>query len=213
MAAVEDWLSLLGILGGRRHTPVVFVGHSMSGAALFYLKESRWANHKIGRVALAPALLMNDLLRKGFYRAMGLGIFASQKLQLEQISDSISPVVVNQLISGASKGVQATHEKVFKNTDKHTLSSTFYAMGRAKQPKRSKQWGDFKVLLGHDDRLVGLNPMLELLVEMGLTSRQVRVLLGDHYFFSVGRHSRALHQEGREITLEEIIRMVRACRR
>lgn len=213
MQAVEEWLYLLRILGGRRYTPIIFVGHSMSGAGLFYFDEGRWENHKIGRVALAPALLMNDLLRKGFYRALGLSIFASQKLQLEQVSNSISPVVVNQLISGASKAVQAIHEKVFKSTNKNTLSSTFYAMGRAELPARSKQWPHFKVLLGHEDRLVGLTPMLNLLVEMGINSRQVNVLLGDHYFFSVGRHSYDLHQEGREITMEEIIQMVRACRR
>ncbi|MBC8336168.1 MAG: alpha/beta hydrolase [Anaerolineales bacterium] len=213
MKAIELWLELIGVLGGRRYTPVVFAGHSMSGAALFYFNEKRWRQHPIGRVALAPALLMNDGLRKSFYRALGIGIYASQKLSLEQLSNSLSPKVINQLISGASKSVQATHEKVFKATAKETLANTFYAMGGAKLPVQNKKWQNFKVLLGHEDRLVGLTSMLDLLVELGIGSRQMRVVLGDHYFFSVGHHSRSLHQESREIALEEICDMVQACRR
>ncbi len=213
MKAVELWLQTLGILGGRRHTPIVFVGHSMSGAALFYLKANRWSNHKIGRVALSPALLMNDMLRKGFFRTLGIGIWATHQLQIEQLSDSLSPVMVNTLITGASKSVQSTHRRVFKATDKRTLATTFFAMGRAELPNSKSNWEDFKVLLGHEDRLVGMSPMLALLTELGFGSRNVRVILGDHYFFSVGRHSHKLHQESREVTLEEIIQMVAKCRR
>jgi len=213
MRAIEQWLKLIGILGGRRHTPIVFVGHSMSGAALFYFNENPWKQYRIGRVALAPALLMNDVLRKSFYRTMGLGIFASQKLSLEQLSNSLSPMVINQLITGASKTVQATHKKVFKNTSKETLAFSFYAMGQAKIPSRNKNWKNFNIILGNGDRLVGLVPMLELLAELGFTSRQIRTVLGDHYFFSVGQNSRKFHQEGREIALEEICKMIASCRR
>jgi len=55
--------------------------------------------------------------------------------------------------------------------------------------------------------------MLKLLVDLGFRSQQVRVVLGDHYFFSVGQHSRRLHTEGREIALEEIRQLVDQCRR
>ena len=102
---------------------------------------------------------------------------------------------------------------MFKASAKETLSYSFYAMGRAKLPSRGKKWQDFKVLLGHEDRLVGLSPMLTLLEEMGFSSRQVQAVLGDHYFFSVGQHSRKLHQESREITLEEICKMIKVCRK
>lgn len=213
MRAIEQWLNLIGIIGGRRHTPIVLVGHSMSGAALFYFNENPWKQHPIGRVALAPALLMNDALRKSFYRTLGFGIFASQKLSLEQLSNSLSPVVINQLIAGASKTVQATHKKVFKNTSKETLAFSFYAMGQAKIPSRNKSWKNFKIILGNNDRLVGLVPMLDLLAGLGFGSRQIRTVLGDHYFFSVGKNSLKFHQEGREIALEEICRMIASCRR
>lgn len=210
LRSVELWLEALGILGGRRHVPIILVGHSMSGAALFYLNDKKWENHRVGRIALAPALLMNDSLRKGFYRTLGRGIRAGHQLQLEQLTNALSPIIVNQLISGASKGVQTVHERVFKATDKRTLASTFFAMGEAKIPT-SKKRDDFKIMLGHDDRLVGLHPMLDLMTDLDLGSRQVRVVLGDHYFFSVGRSSFKLHQESREITFEEILRMVRNC--
>jgi hypothetical protein len=212
-AQQEHWLQTLGILGGRRHVPIVFVGHSMSGAALFYFREGRWSQQRVARCALAPALLMNDLLRKGFYRTLGAGIWAGARLQLERFSEMVSPLVINQLISGASKAVQAEHERIFKVTDQATLASTFYAMGQAKCPARKVKWDLFKVLLGHSDRLVGLDPMLELLTELRFRSRQIRVVLGDHYFFSVGQHSRRLHSEGREIALEEIRALVKECRR
>jgi pimeloyl-ACP methyl ester carboxylesterase len=212
MRAVEEWLHIIGVLGGRRHMPIVFVGHSMSGAALFYLNKKKWKNHRFGRLALAPALLMNDSLRKGFYNALGLGIWAGNALSLNRVSDSVSPLVVNQLIAGASKAVQNAHETVFKRTAKSTLANTFAAMGQANAPAQPSKWADFKVLLGHTDRLVGLTSMLDLLVQLGFTSRQVSVLLGDHYFFSVGHHSRSLHRESREVTFEKICKMVRTCR-
>jgi hypothetical protein len=208
MQAIESWLKTIGVLGGRRHTPMVLIGHSMSGAALFYFNQRKWSSHKVGRVSLAPALLMNDVLRKGFYNTLGIGIWAGNVLSLNAVTNKLSPLVVDQLIAGASKHVQDVHARVFKGTAKATLANTFAAMGHAKTPVTSSGWENMKVLLGHSDRLVGLNPMLDLLVELGFGSRQVRVLLGDHYFFSVGRHSRALHAESREVAFEEICAMV-----
>ncbi len=213
MHAVETWLEVLGILGGRRHVPIIFVGHSMSGAALFYFRERKWSQHTIGRCAIAPALLMNDILRKGFFSTLGVSIWAGARLLLEKFTESISPLVINQLIAGASKAVQDEHKRIFKVTHKSTLAHTFYAMGQAQRPSNRGNWERFRVLLGHSDRLVGLEPMLKLLVDLGFRSRQVRVVLGDHYFFSVGQRSRRLHSEGREIVLEEICELVNQCKR
>ena len=213
MRAVEEWLALLRVLGGRRKAPVTFVGHSMSGAALFYLNEKLWEKHQVGRVAIAPALLPNDTLRKGFYRTLGLGIWATYQLQLNRLSETLSPMIVNRLIAGASKAVQSEHMRVFKQTSKSTLGHTFFAMGHAKQPPPRKQWERFSVVLGHDDRLVGLGAMLDTLVELGFNSRQVKVVFGDHYFLSVGRRSRPLHEVSRAIALEEIHNVVAQTRK
>jgi len=211
MRAIERWLQILGILGGRRHIPIIFVGHSMSGAALFYFQEGRWQQHCVGRCAMAPALLMNDILRKGFYSTLGAGIWAGALLQLEIFTEAVSPLLINQLISGASKAVQGEHKRIFKHTHKSTLATTFFAMGQVKSPAHKGTWSRFKILLGHNDRLVGLDPMLDLLAELGFRSRQFRVVLGGHYFFSMGQNSKRQLTEGREI--EEICRMVRECRR
>lgn len=213
MYAVETLLEMLGILGGQRHNSIVFVGHSMSGAALFYFRKRHWENHIVGRCALAPALLMNDILRKGFYRAMGVGIWAGQSMQLEGLTELISPLIITKLIAGASQAVQDTHKRIFKSTHKSTTAHTFFAMGQAARPSSGEDWGQFKIILGHVDRLVGVTPMLNLLFELGFNSRQVRVVFGDHYFFSVSRQSIRPHDEGREIALEEILDMVRRCRR
>lgn len=213
MQAIEEWLRLLRVLGGRRKVPVVFVGHSMSGASLFYLRDKAWDKHRVGRVAIAPALLTNDTLRKGFYRTLGLGIWATYQLQIAKLSERLSPVIVNRLIAGASKAVQNEHARVFKQTSKSTLGHTFFAMGQAKRPKPRKHWDRFSVILGHADRLVGLGPMLTSLVELGFTSRQVKVVLGDHYFLSTSHQSRHLHEVSREIALEEIRQVISQSRR
>ena len=163
--------------------------------------------------ALAPALLTNDVLRKGFCRALGVGIWAGQQLQLDRLTESLSHAIIAQLIPGASQAVQSEHERVFKRTAKSTLAHTFFAMGQAKRPVHGPKWERFAVLLGHADRLVGLGPMLSLLVDLGFNSRQIRVVLGDHYFFSVGRHSRRLHQANKQIVLEEIQALIAQCRK
>ncbi|MBU0704564.1 MAG: hypothetical protein KKC18_11935 [Chloroflexi bacterium] len=55
--------------------------------------------------------------------------------------------------------------------------------------------------------------MLDLLDELGFTSEQVRVLLGDHYLFSVSNQSRRLHLRNREIVVQEILDLHETCRR
>lgn len=202
MRAVEMWLRLLGFADEGVKTPIMLVGHSMSGAALFYLNERAWSGRRLFRLALAPALLANDASRKSFYRSMGVGIRYTG--QLNRLVDYLSNTIITQLIPGASKAVQAEHERVFKATDKQTTARTFFAMGQGKRPRHGKTWRRFRVLAGHDDRLVGLGSILPLLAEMGFGSRQVRVLLGDHYFFSVGRISAKLHRPNREIVQNEI---------
>ena len=208
MRALEKWLSTLKLLGARREYPTVFVGHSMGGATLFYLNERLLSGRTVGRYAVAPALLLNDLTKKSFYRTLGAGIFAGNLLALDKLQNQIAPFVINQLIAGASKAVQAEHKRIFKKTHKQTIARTFDAMGQAKKPSHGREWNRFRVILGHSDRLVGLTPMLDLLAALGFTSRQVRVALGDHYFFSVSKSSQPLHAANREIMLEDIRELV-----
>jgi len=41
----------------------------------------------------------------------------------------------------------------------------------------------------------------------------VRVMLGDHYLFSVSNQNRRLHLRNREMVVEEVLALHEACRR
>jgi len=218
IAAIERWIELLGLRSSQRATRhpriITLVGHSMSGAALFYLDESRWRRHEVARLAIAPALLINDTLRKGFYKTLGLGIWAGSTTNaLGWLKSRLVPSIAEALIGEASQTVKAEHVRVFNATPKGVLAQTFFTLGVAPRPVMPRRWRHFQVILGHSDRLVGVKPMLELLEELGFTSDQVRVLLGDHYLFSVSNQSRRLHLRNREIVVEEILALHRSCRR
>jgi len=216
MAAVEHWIELLGLRSSPRATHrlriVTLVGHSMSGAALVYLDEPRWRRHEVARLAVAPALLVNDALRKSFYKTFGVGIWAgSTSDMLGWLKTRLAPSIVRMLIGAASRAVKAEHVRVFNTTRKGVLAQTFFAMGAIPRPVKPRRWRHFHVILGHKDRLVGVKPMLELLEELGFTSEQVRVVLGDHYLFSVSNQSRRLHLRNRGIVIEEILALHEAC--
>ena len=218
MAAVEQWIELLGLRSSRRATRrqrvITFVGHSMSGAALFYLDESRYRPHEAARLAVAPALLVNDTLRKGFYKALGVGIWAGSTTDaLGWLKTRLAPSIVEALIGAASQAVKDEHTRMFNATPNGVLAQTFFAMGAIPHEVKPRSWRHFQVVLGHKDRLVGVKPMLDFLEEVGFTSDQLRVVLGDHYLFSVSNQSRHLHLRNREILIEEILALHDACRR
>jgi len=217
MAAVERWIDLLGLRSSkrarRRWRVITLVGHSMSGASLFYLDESRWREHEAARLALAPALLINDALRKGFYKTLGLGIWLGSTTDtLGWLKTRLAPSIVEVLIGAASRAVKAEHVRMFNTVPKGVVAQTLFAMGAIPSPVKPHHWDHFDVVLGHQDRLVGVKPMLELLEELGFTSDQVRVVLGDHYLFSVSNQNRRLHLCNREIVVEEILALHEACR-
>jgi pimeloyl-ACP methyl ester carboxylesterase len=217
MAAVERWVELVRLRSSGRATRrpriITFVGHSMSGATLFHLDESRWRPHEVARLALAPALLVKDTLRKGFYKALGVGIWAGATTDaLGWLKTRLAPSIVELLIGASSRAVKEEHTRMFNATPNGVLAQTFYAMGAIPRQVTSRRWEHFDVMLGHKDRLVGVKPMLDLLEELGFTSDQVRVVLGDHYFFSVSRQSRRLHSRNREIVVKKILSLHEACR-
>jgi hypothetical protein len=214
MRAVEKWIETMRLRGRERTKRVfTFVGHSMGGAALFYVNDKGWPENGYARCAVAPALLCNDALRQGFYVGLGAGIGAGlQYSLLDKLKEKLAPWLIQELIGGASEAVKAEHLRIFEKTSKGTLAQTFYALGQAEQPTQRRWWKNFRVILGHKDRLVGVAPMLSLLEELGFRTENIRVMLGDHYLFSAGLKTRRNHSENRDILLEEILRLHEGCR-
>ena len=213
MRAVEKWIETMK-LRGREGTKRIFtfVGHSMGGAALFYMNDKDWVEDRHARCAVAPALLCNDTLRQGFYVGLGVGIGAGlQYALLDKLKERLAPWLINELMGGASEAVKAEHLRIFERTNKGTLAQTFYALGQAEKPHRRRRWNNFQVILGHKDRLVGVATMLNLLEDLGFSSENIRVVLGNHYLFSAGLKTRRRHSENRDILREEILQLHEGC--
>ncbi len=211
MAAVERWLDVIGLRprpGNGRVRPFVFVGHSMGGAALFFLDESGWPVGQVGRIAAAPALLMNDRQRQGFYRALGAGIHLSRLNNLldRVVENLIAPRLIDVLAEWGSEHVRAEHYRVYKSTPEGVIARTFTALGRLDADLARASWPDFVVYLAHRDRLVGLQPTLDLLEAIHFSPHQIRIVQGDHYFFSVGSRP-DWHAPNRERLLGDVLAM------
>lgn len=214
MRAVEKWIETMRLKGreGTKRT-FTFVGHSMGGAALFYMNDKDWAEDRQARCAVAPALLCNDALRQGFYVSLGVSIGAGlQYSLLDRLKERLAPWLIKEMISGASEAVKAEHLRIFGKTSKGTLAQTFFALGQAEEPHRRRRWKNFRVILGHKDRLVGVAPMLNLLEDLGFRNENIRVVLGDHYLFSPALKTRRGHGENRDILVEEILQLHEGCR-
>lgn len=208
MRAVEQWLSLLKLHRGRQQQVFTFVGHSMSGAALFHKATQGWEETRYSLLALAPAMLHKDTVKQTFYRTMGVGIWAGQQYDfLNYFKDRLSAPMMDMLAANASQAVKQEHARIFERTAKGTLAQTFFALGLAAETPPARDWCNVFVMLGHKDRLVALGPTLELLESMGLTSQNIQVVLGDHYFFSVSRQSQRLHAFNRDEVLRHVLRL------
>ncbi|GAB4533143.1 MAG: hypothetical protein Kow0063_14670 [Anaerolineae bacterium] len=209
MRAVELWLDLLRLhRPGRQRQVFTFVGHSMSGAALFHKESQGWEEDRYSLLALAPAMLHKDTVKQALYRTLGVGIGAGWQYEL---LDRFKQLLVLQsmelLAAGASRVVKKEHERTFRDTPKGTIAQTFFALGLAEEIPPPRPWDNVFVMLAHRDRLVGLGPTLDFLEEMGLGSQHIQVVLGDHYFFSVSQTSRRLHAFNRAEVLRHILRL------
>jgi pimeloyl-ACP methyl ester carboxylesterase len=212
MRAIELWLDILGIRarpGWPQRRPIILVGHSMGGATLFFLNDKHWKPGEVGRIALAPALLMNDRQRQVFYRTVGTGI------RLTGLSDGldwlvehfIAPRFIQTVAGSGSAKVRAQHQRVFDSTPEGVIAQTFAAMGQLDAHFSQADWPDFVAFLGEKDLLVGLKPTADLLASMRFQPDQIRQVTGDHYFFSVGGRADAQHIQNRDMLIDEILSM------
>jgi pimeloyl-ACP methyl ester carboxylesterase len=209
MRAIELWLDLLKLhRTGRQRQVFTFVGHSMSGAALFHKTMRGWEEDRYNLLALAPAMLHKDTVKQALYRTLGVGIGAGWQYEfLDRFKQLLVLQSMELLAAGASRVVKKEHDRIFRDTPKGTIAQTFFALGLAEETPSLHKWDNVFVMLAHRDRLVALSPTLDLLQDMGLTSQSIQVVLGDHYFFSVSQGSRRLHAFNRAEVLRHILRL------
>ncbi len=209
MLVIEHWFDLLNLRrqpGDPRPKTINFVGHSMGGAALFFLNEARYRMGEQTRLAIAPALLLEDEGRRAFYTTLGLGIGLVGRLQfLEVIDRVVSPRVIDILCEGATEAVKEEHTRVYAATPKSVTARTFAAMGVIHDYPQAHAWDLMHVILGHKDLLVGVIPMMELLQQLQFKVGQVHVVMGTHYLFSLGEEMKTVHEQNRTLVLEMIL--------
>ncbi|MDL1885170.1 alpha/beta hydrolase [Anaerolineae bacterium CFX8] len=213
MFTIEKWVNLLKIRrqpGDPMPKVINFVGHSMGGAALFYLNPIFWRMGEETRYAIAPALLLNDAIHRAFYTAMGLGIGLVNRIKLfEPIEQLIKPNMIDTLCGGSDDYVKQAHARQYSETPRGVIAATFQAMGMLNNWEIARKWDLFRVLLGHKDALVGLLPMMDLLSSLEVPSANIRVVAGSHYMFSVGRETAFQHAQNRELAIDDILMLHR----
>ncbi|MBI1256128.1 MAG: alpha/beta fold hydrolase [Chloroflexi bacterium] len=211
MRAVEALIDLLKIRRqpGQPNLKVInFVGHSMGGAALFYLNPINWRVGEETRLALAPALLLDDEVKRLFYTALGIGIGLVNRIHVfEVIERAIKPQVLDALTAGASGYVRQLHADQYQKTPRGTTATTFMAMGLLNNREIPRNWDAFRVVLGHRDPLVGLVPMMDMLSKLEFPAANTRVVAGTHYFFSVGPEAVFQHAQNRELVVQDILEL------
>lgn len=214
MKVVTYWVEMLGLRSSdrarQRRKVITFVGHSMGGAALFYLQEQGWHENEFARCAVAPTLLVDHDLRQGFYRALGVNTWT--KKPMEELKAWLTPRVLENLLGAVGETACAEHLRVFESTPKGTLAQTFYAMVTPLRELDLKRWPNFRVVLAHDDRILNVSYMLRLLDDLGLAANQIQVVKGDHYLFSASNERRRISWRNREIVLGEILYLHEICR-
>jgi pimeloyl-ACP methyl ester carboxylesterase len=206
MAAVELWMVATNLWPGpffRKHKPFyLFVGHSMSGAALFYKNNTDWQDEAFGAYALAPALFCNDAQRQTFFKTVGASIGLPS---FTPVKNALAPHAIALTGPGASPQVKNEHLRIFNQTPFGTLAQTLYALGSTAPLPEHTDWARYKVALGKKDMLVSANNVLNLLSSLKFKSSQIRVTPGDHYFFSYGKGSPINHQLNRQAVFDDLL--------
>ena len=133
---------------------------------------------------------------------MGAGI---RLPSLSVLKDALAPHVIQILGPGASPQVKAEHLRIYNKTPFGTIAQTLYMIGAGTKPPQRTDWSHFKVALGHKDRVVGLDHTLNLLETLDFHPNQIRVTLGDHYFFSYGEGSPSSHNKNQQVIFDDLL--------
>lgn len=214
MRTLQHFIDLIRIRrqpGGEKNKVVNFVGHSMGGATLFYLNPIVWNYGEVTRTALAPALLLEDETHRAFFQTLGLGIGILEILPALDIFERLlKPRVLRALTTGSTEEVRDIHGKQYAETPRGITGATLMAMGRLDDYEIPRDFDLFKVVLGHKDPLVGLVPAMELLGHLEFPYKNIHVVPGTHYMFSVGNETPQnafLHAQTREMIVQDVVEM------
>lgn len=211
MAALERWLAVIGLhrqVPVERRRPFVFVGHSMGGATLFYASRKYWEKIELGRIALAPSLWMNDPSRQRLYRTMGAAVKIGRWNEFtDWVAENVFvPRVIESLTGNSSKQVQAEHQRMYRETPEKVVSNVLAALGALEAKFDQTEWSNFKVMLANRDAMVGIQPTLDLLEQIGFDPAHIEVAFGEHYFFSIGAEEKK-HRANRDRVVQMILAM------
>ncbi len=107
------------------------------------------------------------------------------------------------------------HNRQYKDTPRGVTGATFEAMGRLRDSEIARRWDTFRVMLGHRDNLVSLSDMINLLGHLEFPVRNMRVVPGSHYMFSVALHDDRTadregvyqHTQSREVLIQDILEL------
>lgn len=211
MRTLQRWVDLIKIrrqLGDPRLKVVNFVGHSMGGATLFYCDPLQWRYGEYTRYSIAPALLLEDEMKQAFYTSMGIGLSLVRRIPaFEIVYQAVKPRILSILCAGATDTVKETHRVQSDVVGRGTTGATIMAMGVLRDWEIPRNFDLHRILLGHRDPLVGLNPALDLMMKLEFPAAHMRVVPGTHYMFSVGRDYAFQHAQSRELVVEDILQL------
>jgi len=206
MAAIEQWLHLLNLwpMPQRLTKPFyLFVGHSMGGGMLFYKNQPEWQNDVYGCYLMSPSMFQRDLTRKIFYQIVGKATLTPHVTPIKQLVAYLMVWLAMNDASHPVKQIHATYDTTFG-----TLGATLYGIGKS-PPSPRTDWRQYKIVMGNRDVVVNPRKTLKFAEQLGFQSNQVRVMLGDHYFFSHDESSTSIHRHNRQMVVEDLLAFCR----
>jgi hypothetical protein len=204
METVEYWLSVIGLWPAVHHKRkpfYLFVGHSMGGGMLFYKDEFNWLNDIYGCYMMGPSMFYNDFKRRFLYKMVAIGNLIPYITPLKNLS---ADIMVWSVMNGSSHVAKSEHSHYGSYRDFQTVSATMNGISLSPKPFRT-DWSQFKIVMGHRDIVASPKKMLNYVEQLGFESHQIRIVLGDHYFFSHDENSPDNHKNNRQIVLEDLV--------
>lgn len=204
MSAVEQWLDLIGAgpTDGQADGPFhLFVGHSMGAGMMFY-KDGSNKTARYGCYVMAPGIFYRNILRYWAYKIVASATLIPGITPLKNLA---ARLVIRFAMNDASRVAKYEHEHTFYRSSFETLAHSLAGIAVSPKPIRT-DWSQYQVTLGHNDVLARLPTTLTMLQRLGFTPDQIKVLVGDHYFFSYDETSPESHRYNREIVLNDLLK-------